>query len=174
VTDQLQLQHDPRTKQQIKDTLYGLLYDPVQKQYKFRLDTLIVRNTISGGYAHKSFMYRNVLYSCDINTPPRRMNRLMPALQQEVNDYLKDLKQLNEKEVPYVLGYINQVLNSTNNLSDYLRLLPDAVHEPLKELIASCPCQLHKLHEDTVTMLQEKNQSAITLMKTRMVTNLII
>lgn len=169
-----QLQHDPRTKQQIKDLLYGLLYDPVQKQFKHRLDHIIVRNAINSGYSHKSFMYKNVLYSCDINAPPRRMNRLLVGLHSEMSEYLKDLKQLNEKEVPYVLGYINQVLNSTNNLSDYLRLLPEVVHEPLKALIATCPCHTIKLHQDTVAMLQTKNHNSIVLMKQRMVTNLII
>jgi hypothetical protein len=168
------LQHDPKTKSQIKDILYGLLYAPVQRQFKQRLDTISVHNTVVGGYTHKSFMYRNVLYSCDTTAAPRKMNRLMPAVMIDMADYLKDLKQLNEKEVPYVLGYINQVLNSTNNLADYLRLLPEAVHAPLKVFIASCPCHTQTLHSDTVTLLKEKNKDPINLMKQRMVTNLII
>jgi hypothetical protein len=168
------LQHDPKTKSQIKDILYGLLYAPVQQQFKQRLDAIIVHNTVVGGYTHKSFMYRNVLYSCDSTAAPRKMNRLMPAVMLDMADYLKDLKQLNEKEVPYVLGYINQVLNSTNNLSDYLRLLPEAVHGPLKAFIVTCPCHTQTLHADTVAMLQAKNEDSINLIKTRMVTNLII
>lgn len=168
------LQHDPRTKKQIKDTLDGFLYDPVRRQFKQRLDQIIVRNAVTGGYAHKSFMYKNVLYNCDSDPLPRKMNRLVPALQLDMNDYLKDIKHLNEKEVPYVIGYINQVLNASNNLNDYLRLLPEAVHMPLTDLIATCPCQARQLHSDAVAMLQEKNQSSINLMKNRMVTNLII
>lgn len=168
------LNHDPRTKQQIKDILYGLLYDPVQKRFKQRLDNLIVKNTVLGGYTHKSFMYRNTLYSCDITSAPRKMNRLMPALMIDMADYLKDLKTLNEKEIPYVIGYINQVLNSSNNLADYLRLLPEAVHEPLKAFISTCPCHNPSLHGDTVQLLMDKNKDCITMMKNRMVTNLII
>lgn len=168
------LQHDPKTKSQIKDILYELLYAPVQRQFKQRLDTIIVHNTVLGGYTHKSFMYRNVLYSCDTTPAPRRMNRLMSAVMLDMADYLKDLKHLNEKEVPYVLGYINQVLNSTNNLTDYLRLLPEAVHHPLHAFISTCPCHTVQLHKDTVEMLQDKNQNSINLIKQRMVTNLII
>lgn len=168
------LQHDPRTKKQIKDTLDGFLYDPVRRQFKQRLDQIIARNSLTGGYSHKSFMYKNVLYNCDSDPLPRKMNRLIPTLHQDMNDYLKDAKHLNEKEMPYVIGYINQVLNASNNLNDYLSLLPEAVHAPVTALIATCPCQAKLLHADAVAMFQEKNQTYINMMKARMVTNLII
>lgn len=168
------LQHDPKTKQQIKDLLYEFLYTPVQKQFKTRLDALIIKNAVLGGYAHASFMYRNVLYNCDTNPLPRKMNRLVVQLQGDMAEYLKDLKQLNERELPYVLGYINQVLNSSNDLRDYLRLLPQSVHQPILTLIDTCPCQTNKLSDETVAMLQVKNQNTISMMKSRMVLNLLL
>lgn len=169
-----QLQHDPRTKQQIKDVLYELLYTPIQKQFKQRLKQITVENAVLAGYTHNSFMYKNVLYNCDTNVLPRKMNRLVVQLQPAMNEYLKELKQLNEKELPYVLGFINQVLNSSNELHDYLRLLPPSVHYPIQGLINTCPCLGKKLTEETVALLQEKNLGPIQLMKNRMVTNLLI
>lgn len=169
-----QLQHDPRTKQMIKDVLYELLYTPIQKQFKQRLDQLIVKNAVLGGYSHKSFMYKNVLYNCDTNAMPRKMNRLVIQLQPAMNEYLKELKQLNEKELPHVLGYITQVLNSSNELHDYLRLLPSAVHSAIQGLINTCPCRGKRLPDETVDMLQTKNQGSVQLLKNRMVTNLLI
>lgn len=174
MSDHQQLQHDPRTKQQIKDVLYDFLYTPIQKQFKERVDSIIVKNAVLGACTHASFMYKNVLYSCDQNALPRKMNRLLIQLQPAMNDYLKDVKLLNEKELPYVLGYINQVLNSSNDLHDYLRLLPAAVHHPVQLMIDSCPCKAKKLSDETVTMLQVKNQASINMMKARMVTNLLI
>lgn len=168
------LSHDPRTKQQIKDAIYSFLYQPTEKQMKLRLDTLIVKNAVIGGYTHKSFMHKNILYNCDATALPRKMNRLVPQLYEDMAEYLKDLKQLNEREVPYVVGYINQVLNSSNDLCDYLKLLPEAVHNPIKHLIATCPCRNEKLPQETVQMLQKKNQTSIDLMKQRMVLNLLI
>lgn len=168
------LKHDPTTKQQIKTVLYEALYAPVQRQFKQRIDTIIVKNTVITGFGHKSFMHKNVLYSCDTAPLPRKLNRLDPSLAAEMADYLKDLKQLNEKEVPYVIGYINQVLNSSNDLHDYLRLLPDAVHYPIRDLIATCPCHTKKLSDETVQLLQDKNLPLIQMMKERMVTNLLI
>ncbi len=169
-----QLQHDPRTKQMIKDVLYELLYTPIQKQFKQRLDQLIVKNAVLGGYSHKSFMYKNVLYNCDTNAVPRKMNRLVIQLQPAMNEYLKELKQLNEKELPHVLGYITQVLNSSNELHDYLRLLPPAVHPAIQGLINTCTCRGKRLPDETVALLQEKNLGPVQLMKNRMVTNLLI
>ena len=169
-----QLQHDPRTKQQIKQVLYELLYTPIQKQFEKRLEQITVKNAVLGGYDHKSFMYKSVLYNCDNNELPRKMNRLVTQLQPAMNEYLKELKQLNEKEMPYVLGYINQVLNSSNELHDYLRLLPPSVHHAIQGLINTCTCRGKKLPDETVALLQEKNLGSVQLMKNRMVTNLLI
>lgn len=168
-----QLQHDPRTKQQIKDALYAFLYDPVQKQYKNHLDSIIIKNTQLGGYSHKSFVYKGALYKVDDSLAPRKSNRLLPQMQPQMNDYLKEIKYLNEQEVPYVLGFINQVLNSSNDFHDYLRLLPESVHSPLQKMIATCPCHNKHLPDTVVTELRTQNQSSIDLMKARMVKNLI-
>jgi hypothetical protein len=169
-----QLQHDPRTKQQIKEAIYAFLYAPIEKQFKHRLDGLIIRNAVFCGYSHKSFMFKNVLYNCDTNPLPRKMNRLDAQFHGEMADLLKEQKDINEKEMPFVLGYINQVLNSSNDLHDYLRLLPQAVHGPVEALIATCPCRGRKLPDEAVDILQKKNQNPIELMKQRMVTNLLI
>ena len=167
------LQHDPRTKQQIKDALYAFLYSPAEKHLKKQIDTLIIKNAVLCGHSHKSFMYKNTLYNCDTNPLPRKMNRLDSRLYAEMGEYLAEVKQLN-KELPYVLGYINQVLNASNDLCDYLRLLPDAVHRPVQSLIGTRPCKAKKMSQEAVSMLQEKNSAYIDMMRRRMVTNLLI
>ena len=169
-----QLQHDPRTKQLIKDTLYEFLYRPIENQFKNRLEVLIVRNTLLGGYSHKSFNYKGVLYSSDNGAPPRKSNRLMLQLKPAMDGYLFDLKQLNEKELPFVIGFINQVLNASNDLQDYLHIFPESIHQPLEKLIATCPCQAKQLSDEKIVELREKNQASINMMKARMVTNLLI
>ena len=168
-----QLQHDPRTKQAIKDMLYSFLYAPVQKQFKHKLDSIIQKNTILSGYSHSSFVYKGIMYANDTNAPPRKMNRLHQQMQVEMDEYLKDLKVLNETELPYVVGFITAVLNASNDLHDYLRVLPSAVHRPIEALIATCPCRTKKLSDFDVECMQKKNHKAITLMKERMVLNLI-
>jgi hypothetical protein len=168
------LVHDPRTKQQIKDALYGILYAPVNRAFEARLNRIINRNTQLGGHTHASFMFKNVVYNCDANPLPRKQNRLLPDLVPDMNAYLADLNELNRQELPYVMGYINQVLNASNDMGDYLRLLPSSVHGPIQQLIASCPCKTARLPQETVELLQSKNQNSIDLMKRRMVNNLLL
>lgn len=167
------LQHDPRTKQLVKDTLFDFLYSHVQEEMKTRLDTIIVKNTLLGGFGHKSFFYKGEIYQCDSTRPPIKRNLLLPQLRTLMDDYIKDVKQLNEEELPYVLGFINQVLNSSNDFQDYLRLFPNAVHHPLERLALSCPYRTKQLSDDSVETLRKKNQKSIELMKKRMVLNLI-
>jgi len=168
------IQHHPQTKQQIKNALYSHLYSTVNRHFRHRLDTLIVRNTLTGGHSHKSFVYKNNMYSCDQTAPPKKMNRLQPEYHPEMDTYLLEVKQLNEEEIPYVIGFINQVLNSTNELSDYYRLLPEAVHGPIREIIASCPCHTTSLPEEAAASLRDNNKKSITMMRKRMVINLLI
>lgn len=168
------LQHDPRTKSQIKELLYAFLYEPVQRQFKTRLDSLIIRNTAIAVASHQSFTYRGNLYTIDTSPVPRKLTRLVPQLHPDMDAYLADLKQLNDKEVPYVMGFINQVLNASNDPHDCLRLLPSSVHQPIQALIDSCPCRTKKLTDEQVQEMQTRNQHSIDLVKSRMVINLLI
>ena len=168
------LEHDPKTKQQIKDALYSFIYDPVQKQFKNRIDTLIIRNAVAAGYSHKHVMYKGVLYNSESTPPPLRKNRLVPALRPQMEEYLADVQQLNNHELPYVLGFLNQVLNASSDLSDYLKILPESVHHPLTALMATCPCRTTFLPDERVQHIRAKNQESIDLIKRRLVFNLLI
>ena len=168
------LEHDPYTKSKIKDALYSFLYEPVQKQFRTRLETLVIRNTVTGGYGHKHFVYKGVTYNCDVTPPPIKKNRLMAGLRVPMDEYLDDLAQLNNHELPYVLGFINQVLNSSPDLTDYLRILPESVHHPITQMMATCPCRTTTLADDRVLHLKSKNQSSIDMMKQRLVMNLLL
>lgn len=168
------LQHDPRTKQQIKDALYGMLYDPVHRSFKNRINDLIIRNTVIGGHSHKSFIYKGVFYDCDTDRPPLRKNRLATQLKPEMEEYLADLKALNEEEIPFVRGFIIQVLNASDSLTDYLKVFPESMHYPLQSLITSYPGHSPGLDETQVKQLKQKNEKAINLLKQRMVKNLLL
>ena len=168
------LQHDPRTKQQVKEALYQFLYGPVQKRYQQQLHQIIQQNTLLIKGSHASFIYKNVFYSNENTPPPRKMNRLHPSLVTAMEDYLKDVEVLNQQEIPYVIGFITQVLNASNDFEDYLKTFPPILHPPLEKLIAPCPCHNRKLTDKEIETLQAKNTKQIDLIKQRLVTNLII
>lgn len=168
------LQHDPKTKQQIKDILYDLLYAPVQRKFQDQLNQLIIQNTIAGKFTHKSFIYKSELYTCDSTPAPRKMNRLLPQFHADMEAYIAEVTALNKTELPYVLGFINQTMNASNGLHDYLRIFPPSIHGPIRHLIDTCPCRTKKLTEAEVAELLGNNESAIQLMMQRMAINLII
>jgi hypothetical protein len=169
-----QLQHDPKTKKQIKEALYAHLYNPVDSKFQARIDAIIIKNSILTQVGHRSFLYKGQLYSCDSSTPPRKPNRLHPSLVPQMEEYLKDTKALNEREIPYVLNAINMVLNASNDLHDYLRLLPESMHPPIEKLISTCPCRTKKLSDEAVNTFKQSHAEAIQKMRNRMVMNLII
>ena len=168
------IHHDPRTKQQIKDAIYDFLYRPVHQQFQNRIEDLIMRNTLLGGYTHKHFMYKGEVYNCDMTNPPIKKNRLVLSLKPDMDSYLHDLQKLNNEELPYVLGFLNRVLNASNGLSDYLLVLPESVHQPIIDFIKSCPCSTHHLSPDAIDELKSKNADSIALIKRRMLSNLLI
>jgi len=168
------LEHDGKTKQQIKDALYSYLYEPTQRSFKTRIDTLIARNTLMGGYSHKHFIYKGVVYNGEVTLPPLRKNRLLASLKGEMEDYLADLEKLNNTELPYVIGFINQVLNSSCDFQDYLKVLPESLHPPLLKLSATCPCKNSRLDPDRVKAIVEANTGSIALVKERLVRNLLL
>lgn len=168
------LQYDPLTKQQIKDTLYDFIYKPITQAFQTRLDTIIIRNTLLAGHSHKSFVHRGVCYSCDAEPPPRKWNKLVPELRPVMDDYLAEVRNVNEQEMPYVLSYINKVLNSSNSMDDYLQLFPDCVHGPLRKLADTCPCKTSSLTSEKIEQLSQQNEKSINLIKQRMVQNLLI
>jgi len=168
------LQHDPRTKQQIIDAIHQFIYAPLMKQFRTRLDDIISKNCVLIGNSDTSFTYKGETYSVVNADIPRKLNRLSKQLIPFMDEYLKDERQLNNYELPYVMGFIRQVLNSSNYLHDYLHVLPSSVHSPVERLISSCPCKSVRLTPEGIQELQQKNRVSIDLMKRRMVTNLLL
>ena len=170
-----QLHHDPRTKQQIKNCLYEYLYSPVQRKMNKRIKEIIVANSKAQASSQTGFMYRNEYYCIDEKAiPPRRKIRLLDSLKPKMEEHLQETKHLNEYEIPYVLGFINQVLNSSDDMQDYLKVFPTPLHPPLQKMIDSCPCSNSKLTPETADEMAKRNEVPINLIKSRLVLNLLL
>lgn len=169
------IHHNPRTKQNIKNLLHSHLYSPVNRKLHKQLSTIIMKNSNTLGSSYSSFMYRNEVYQVDEKERvPRKMNRLLPELRPAMDEYLTDFNQLNTVEIPYVVGFINQVLNASDNPKDYLKVLPETMHRPLQEAISVDAYPEGNLSDAAVENLIHRNQKSIELMKTRLVRNLIL
>lgn len=168
------IQHDPRTKQQIKDVLYAFLYTPVEKSSKAKLSQLIMRNSSIIGNTNTAFTYRGKVYSIEDNPPYRKVNRLHTVLHSDMDEHIKEVAHLNNVELPYVVGFITSVLNASNSFEDYLKVFPSVLHFPIEQLAASCPCRMCVLTKEAAQQMQDKNKESISLIQKRMVMNLLI
>lgn len=167
----MDLDFDPKTKSQIKQMLYEYIYSPVAARFEKRLLNIIRRNQVATKNTAEAFRYRTEVYGKA--QPTFRVPRLDASLHADMNAYLEDLEKLNQTELPFVLGYLNQVLNSSNTLQDYLLLLPDSIHQPIKDLIDQCGCRTTKLSADEVARIIAANNLPIEMLKQRLVLNLL-
>lgn len=167
-------QYDPRIKQQIKNDLFTLLYTPVEQNFKRQLDSIIIKNSVLMRSAYYGFNHRGILYSLLAGPIPRQIVRLNPTLYPLMDEYLESVNQLNKTELPYVLGFINRVLNSSNDLRDFLTMLPASVHRPIEKLIAIYPCEALSVGPDVLQNIIKENQIPINMIKRRLLSNLLI
>jgi len=173
-------QPNPHAKQLIRNDILSHLYEvPFEKSVE-ELKALIIRNTLIGQHLHKSFTYKDSLYSCVTAPPPRVKNRLLPAIRPDMEIYLDNRDALIE-EKNAVSGFLTRMLNATETLEDYLAVLPETLHERLGKTIESLYTSWppfrdspKRFSNDELMLFKQNNQTYSDLMKNRMVVNLII
>lgn len=164
-----------RVKQQLKTHIYEHLYDPVERKNRQQIKELVLANSKALASSQEGFMYRGEWYSLNTSRiPPRLKNRLIASLQPAMDEYLTAVNTLCAYEKPYVLGFINRVLNASDSIDDYLRVFPSSLHPPLKEMTDICPASPSVFTDSAAAALQADNETAITLMKSRLVLNLLL
>lgn len=168
----MDLQNDPRTKQMIKDMLYSHIYGPVEYRLHEKLKLIMAKNRLLNHHDMDYFSYKAKVYSLD-GTLIRSAPKLDPSLHGEMQEYLKELNELNRVEIPYVLNFINQALNASNDLRDYLKILPECLHKPIQELIDAHECYTERLTAEEVEAFKERNTQSILMVKKRLMLNLL-
>jgi len=158
----------------LRNDIHFILYDPIYKQLTVQINALILKNTVSCGYSHLSFKFNNRLYECDKTKAPRKTNHLTLSLYPAMYAYLDIVTQLDKKELPIVMGYINQVLNISNDPDDYAYLLPETFISLIYNRIPRYPDKSDKLLSPLTITLRNKNQVALDMIKQRLVSNLLI
>lgn len=169
------MQYDPRTKQDIKDALYTAIYGKVRERFRHQLEDIIRKNSALHKNGQEYMRHNGSEYSIAGASlrKPKPMNRTHPDLVEAMDEWEQQLNDLNNRELPYVLGYLNQVLNSSNGFEDYYRLLPQALHATLDRIKKDCPCVNAEINQDVLEEILQKNQTAVGLIQQRILTNLI-
>jgi hypothetical protein len=169
------LLYPPLTKVAIKYSLQRYLYSAVLDDFQNRIDEIIEQNTILGKYNSKHLFYKGNYYFGNgpvLWASVRKYNKLVPDLKDKMEQYLKDKKEFEEEE-HYVLGFFNQVLNASTKLEDYLKIFPECLHSALKKMFAPFPEYPGSLEDSVIAEIIKKNKKPISLIKQRMVLNLL-
>lgn len=164
--------YDPRTKKRISQALHDALYQPINNELQRTLDSMIRRNSIACNNDQICFKYKGKLYTSDPSELiPRPANWLKQEFYTEMEEYLDERKTLDEDELPYVTGYITQVLNSSDSFKDYYSLFPEGIHYVLRQIQAECPCRRDTLDKNQIDRIRRQNVHPVNLLKKRVVIN---
>lgn len=175
MTDIPQLSYDPRMKREIRDHLYQYLYSAVERKFNARLKEIVIQNSRLKQSSADAFVYNNETFTAEPNTVRiRNVPLLDPRLHSVMDDFLAEREELNAREMPFVLGFINETLNASDDLQDYMRIFPENLHPPLKEIVNKCLCRQARLSEERVKEIQERNARPMELMRQRLVYNIIM
>lgn len=174
LTDPNAPRYDPALKTELRNRLHDRLYGVPLRILDDRLTELVMRNCAIHNYAHKHFVYKGVVYNKDVTTPPLPRNQLSQGLKPEMETWLREMDQLQRKEMPHVLSAVMKVLNSSDSLADFLELLPESLHEPLHEMQAKCPCEHRSLNDDQIQALRAELGEGLLKLRERLMMNTLL
>lgn len=165
---------DPRTKQAIKLNLEDVMYANTARRELNKLQNISTKNMALMAHPHNSFSYKGEYYNFE-QVPLRYKNqRLMVELQPAMDKWLADKKHLELTEKPFVIGFFNKVLNSTNSIDDYFALLPDWMHRAIRSLPLTPESMLpRELDDDQVAAFKVTHADWLLMLKKRMILDLV-
>lgn len=168
------LSHDPRIKQELRNSLYQYLYGPLEEYYTKKINSIIHENTRLGDYDHPHFIYKGEVYSVLPDRLPLKKNPLDKSLVSDMEDYLFEVNKVRKEEIPLTMGYITAVLNASSHFKDYFNLLPSVIHAPLQEWVQSCPCNTGVLDSEKINEMLNQKSKMYNLIKTRRLLNTLL
>ena len=167
---------EPKAKMMLRDGILSALYEPYSNFMQKELHKIIESNSKWLHSPLMHFLYRGELfYMGSPSDLPRQKNRIHPDMEEKMKVYLEEAHSFNlEKE--QVHGFIVQVLNLSDVFEDYLKVLPECIHEACIKSYENCWKGLTFVAADSkdIEHLLRSNQKAINTIKERVALNLII
>ena len=164
---------NPYLKQDVLAMISEHVYSAAHQRMNKRLEEIITKNASMIGSGDMVLSYRGEYYSCQgFRRTEKKTNRILPILRSYMDEWINDNNALHD-EIGLVETYLATVLNASNNVSDYFRLLPDCVH-PALQPYAQQPNVQPSLSDEQVQAIQAKNQKAMSMIKQRLLLNLIV
>lgn len=122
-------------KRAVKDCLDHFLYAPVRKAFQAKLNELIIADAVARGDGIRAFCHRGRNFMIPGEKPNfRYFPRLSRSNRVLVDSLLSEYDPVLIDERDSVLTFISQVLNKSDEPSEYLKMFPSGLREPLKRV----------------------------------------
>ena len=160
-----------------------LLYGQEDQAAKQELDSIIIENCLLQQHSFHGFHYYFKWYDLSLfngqtpNTPRKGVHiPLSHTLRDRMDAWIANRKRVMTEERNIVAAYITAVMNTSDSAYDWLRMLPEAVHAPIKNainwfLIMDFPSELTDEQVETFLTKQER---FLNVLKGRLALNLFI
>lgn len=164
----------PEIKQILLNEFSTFLYAKVEKQYENSISSIIKRNSLLLGKKNQSFTLRGEVFGSEVFTGLFANLKLDDSLFLEADTVIKEKKDIDNLEKPYVLGYIRRVLNLTDDFANCYALLPEQLHPVLAKFHLQGVYLVTTYTPEFIREYFITHASEVLKIKTRLATNLLI
>lgn len=160
-----------RYKQEVRNHLLTYIYEKAEEEKAVQMDSLVMANTLLHKDAPMAFLYKGEVYRhSQIRRTFARAPLLDKNLHERMDAWLKEQDNLLDEKV-FISGFLTTVLNASNHMEDYLKILPECLHPALREYPTTSA--LPAVGDDVIQRILTRNQNAIQRIKRRLTLNLI-
>lgn len=167
------IKHHPLAKANVKMDLLKAVYGPGEKEFTKAIQGIIEQNSRRQGIYASSFCYRGVSYPSG-KQYPRSPYSLHPDFWATVDDLIKQRDDLEIYEKPLVSAFVTNVLNSSDYWEDFLKVLPESLHQFIHERRFLFNSQVPTLDDAQVQLILARHAKGAQLLRTRLVWNLLL
>lgn len=162
----------PTLKQQLKILLQDFLYEKVLNHIKGQINSIAERNKSLTNNPHLCFVFKGETFAHFIKQGHIIPVRLHASLHKEMERVLK-LRENVQAEMGYTMSFVCKVLAVSNDVGDYLGLLPTELHVPIKKAFRNCP-QPNEVPKELVEDVLKYNERGVELIKSRLLNNVVM
>lgn len=168
----MEISQDPRLKITVKNTVLAAIYTPYHTRRRKLFEGIMLRNMTLVQTPYECFRFRGKVYGKEYAGNFVRP-KLHPDLTIEMDELTREHDKVMKTEQPLVGGFITAMLNASDSLHDWVRILPPALHSALTLVNPTGTSPPMKLSDQEVVTFLAKHNDSLQKLKQRLATNLI-
>lgn len=164
---------NPTLKNQFRAAFMDIIYAPYKERREKVLAKIIERNCVLKNTDRACFTYKGEYYGAMYAGAFERP-KLHPELVEEFSLWLQEDKDVQRFERPIIENFLIGVMHSSSVLLDWLRIFPDCLHAPVKNVMGQIGPEIAELPDEQVALYIHQHSDAIEKVRSRMMMNLLL